>query len=103
MRIKDEATHLDRARLKIREQLIATRQAIANQLRGLLKLFWLRLGQATACGRRAERLRMLFAQRPKLEPIMEPLIEKLVVPEAQIAQAAEALAAQAAADPVTVR
>jgi transposase len=103
VRIKAETTHMDRARLKIREQLIAARQAIAGQLRGLLKLFGLRLGQATTPAKRAERLRMLFALRPELEPIMAPLIESLVALEAQIARATKLLAAQAAADPVTQR
>jgi transposase len=101
--IKDDATHMDRARLKIRQQLIAARQAIANQLRGLLKLFGLRMGQATTPARRAERLRMLFAQRPELEPILAPLIESLGALEVQIARTTKELAAQAAADPVTQR
>jgi transposase len=103
VRIKSEATHMDRARLKIREQLIAARQAIANQLRGLLKLFGLRLGQVTTPAKRGERLRLLFAQRPELEPILTPLIESLEALEAQIARATKQLAAQAAADPVTAR
>lgn len=103
VRIKADATHMDRARLKIREQLIAARQAIAGQLRGLLKLFGLRLGQVSTPGKRGERLRLLFAQRPDLEPIMAPLIESLEALEVQIARSTRQLAAQAAADPVTHR
>ena len=103
VRIKDETTHMDRARLKIRRQLIEARQAMAGQLRGLLKLFGLRLGQVTTPGKRAERLRALFGQRPELEPIMAPLVQSLLALEAQIAQTTKALAAQAAADPVTRR
>ena len=103
VRIKDEATHMDRARLKIREQLISARQAIAGQLRGLLKLFGLRLGQVSTPGKRGERLRLLFAQRPELEPIMAPLIESLAALEVQIARSTRQLAAQAAADPVIQR
>ena len=103
VRIKAEATHMERARLKIREQLIAARQAIAGQLRGLLKLFGLRLGQVTTPGKRRERLRMLFAQKPELEPILAPLIESLEALEVQIARSSKELAAQAAADPVTAR
>ena len=103
VRIKAEATHMDRARLKIREQLIAARQAIAGQLRGLLKLFGQRLGQVTTPGKRRERLKMLFAQRPELEPIMAPLIESLEALEVQIARTTKQLAAQAAADPVATR
>src|SRR5277367_3925505 len=52
VRIKDEATHIDRAHLKIREQLIDARQALAGQLRGLLKLFGLRLGKVTTSNKR---------------------------------------------------
>ena len=103
VRIKQEATHMDRARLKIREQLIGARQAIAGQLRGLLKLFGLRLGQVTTPGKRRERLVALFAQKPELEPILAPLIESLEALEVQIARSTKLLAAQAAADPVTAR
>lgn len=37
--MKASATHFDRAAIRIREQLITARTAMANQLRGLLKLF----------------------------------------------------------------
>ena len=67
VRIKAEATHMDRARLKIHDQLIDARQAIAGQLRGLLKLFGLRLGKVTTPNKRRERLTALFAQQPELE------------------------------------
>lgn len=103
VRIKAEATHMDRARLKIREQLIVSRRAMAGQLRGLLKLFGLRLGQATTPGRRRERLAALFALKPELEPILAPLIESLEALEVQIERSSRQLAAQAAADPVTAR
>ena len=36
--MKASATHIDRAALRIRAQLITTRVAMGNQLRGLLKL-----------------------------------------------------------------
>jgi transposase len=42
--IKDGATHMDRAQLAVREQLIKAHRAMLGQLRGLLKLFGLRLG-----------------------------------------------------------
>jgi transposase len=103
VRIKDEATHMDRARLKIREQLILSRQAMANQLRGLLKLFGLRLGKVTTPGKRRERLVALFAQKPELEPILAPLIAGLEAIEVQIGRSTRQLAAQAAADPVAAR
>ncbi len=34
--IKDDTTHLDRAQLKVREQLVKAHRAMAGQLRGLL-------------------------------------------------------------------
>jgi transposase len=103
IRIKDEATHMERARLKIRDQLIDARQAMAGQLRGLLKLFGLRLGQATTPGKRRERLEALFAQRPDLAPVLRPLIESIEALEVQIARSSKDLVAAAHADPVTAR
>ncbi len=103
VRIKQEATHLDRARLKIREQLIASRLAMAGQLRGLLKLFGLRLGKVTTPAKRRERLAALFVLKPEIEPVLAPLIESLEALEAQIRGASRQLAALAAADPVTGR
>src|SRR3546814_14690068 len=64
--MKASATHIDRAALRIRTQLITARTAMANQLRGLLKLFGLRMGTARTPGRRAERLTAFYAQRPDL-------------------------------------
>jgi transposase len=103
VRIKEEATHIDRAHLKIREQLVTARQAMANQLRGLLKLFGLRLGKVTTPGKRRERLEALFAQKPELKAVMQPLIESIEALEAQIKRSARLLAASAAADPVAAR
>jgi transposase len=103
VRIKEEATHIDRAHLKIREQLVTARQAMANQLRGLLKLFGLRLGTVTTPGKRGERLEALFAQRPELRSVMQPLIEGIEALEAQIKRSARLLAASAEADPVAAR
>ncbi|GAA0300088.1 IS110 family transposase [Sphingomonas oligophenolica] len=103
VRIKGEATHLDRAQLKIREQLVMAHRAMANQLRGLLKLFGLRLGKVTTPNKRAERLRALFAQKPEIAPVMRPLIESLEAIEGQIRRATRLLAATAEADPVAAR
>ena len=103
VRIKDEATHMDRARLRIRAQLIEAHRAMAGQLRGLLKLFGLRLGKVTTPNERGERLETLFAQKPALQPILAPLIESLEALEVQIAGSFKLLAAQAAADPVAAR
>ena len=101
--IKDRATHLDRAQLKVREQLIKAHHAMANQLRGLLKLFGLRMGQATTPNKRAERLAALFAQKPDLGPVLAPLVAGLAALEQQIAASSRSLKARAAADPVAVR
>ncbi len=103
VRIKGEATHMMRAQLRIRGQLVASRNAMANQLRGLLKLFGLRMGVVTTPGKRRERLTALFTQKPELGPVMLPLVESLEALEAQIARATKRLAAAAAADPVTAR
>jgi transposase len=103
VRIKEEATHMDRARLKIREQLIVSHRTMAAQLRGLLKLFGLRLGKVTTPNKRRERLEALFAQKPELAPIMTPLVESLEALEGQIARSSKQLAVQAAADPVAAR
>ena len=103
VRIKGEATHIIRAQLKIREQLVGAHRTIVNQLRGLLKLFGLRLGAATTPNKRAERLTALFAQKPELELVMQPLVEMLTALEAQIARTTKILANAAAADPVTAR
>lgn len=101
--IKDGASHLVRADLKVREQLIKAHRAMAGQMRGLLKLFGLRLGKATTPGRRAERLQALFAQRPELRPVLAPLVASLVVLEEQIAASLRRLKARAAADAVASR
>lgn len=101
--IKDDATHLDRAQLKVREQLVKAHRAMVGQLRGLLKLFGLRLGKATTPARRSARTEALFAQRPELRPIMAPLLAGLAALEEQIAGASRALKRRAGTDPVCAR
>lgn len=101
--IKDTATHMDRARLRVREQLIKAHIAMRNQLRGLLKLFGLRMGKVTTPGKRAERLEALFGQKPELREIMAPLIDSLTALEKQIGISSRGLKARAAADPVCQR
>jgi transposase len=103
VRIKQEATHIDRAHLKVREQLVKSRRAMANQLRGLLKLFGLRMGKVTTPGKRSERLEALFAQKPELKAVMQPLIDSIEALETQIKHSAKLLDASAAADPVASR
>ncbi|MHB9878785.1 hypothetical protein ACSMXM_03860 [Pacificimonas sp. ICDLI1SI03] len=66
--MKASATHIDRAALRIRTQLITTRLAMGNQLRGLLKLFGLRLGAARTPAKRHERLIALYQRRLDFEP-----------------------------------
>ena len=101
--MKVGATHIDRAALKIREQLIKSRNGCANQLRGMLKLFGLRMGKVTTPGKRRERLEALFSQRPDLRSVFQPLVETIEVTEAQLAHSSKLLKARAAADPVAVR
>jgi transposase len=101
--MKAGATHVDRAALKIRGQLITSRNAFANQLRGMLKLFGLRMGSVTTPGKRRERLDALFGQRPDLRGVFMPLVECIEALEAQLVRSARLLDARAAADPVATR
>ena len=103
VRIKQEGTHMARAQLEIHAQLHASRRVLANQLRGLLKLFGLRLGKVTTPGKLRERLEVLFAQKPELKPILQPLIDGIEALDPLIRQSKRRLAAFAAADPVAVR
>lgn len=103
VRIKQEATHIDRANLKIRQQLIESRRAMAGQLRGILKLFGLRMGTVTTPGKRRERLEALFERKPELKAVMLPLIEAIEALELQIDRLTKRLRAQALADPVCAR
>lgn len=101
--MKASATHIDRAALRIRSQLITTRVAMANQLRGLLKLFGLRMGAANTPGKRHERLVALYQQRPDLEPLFAPLVASMEVIESQLRASNRLLEGRAAADPICSR
>lgn len=101
--MKASATHVDRAALRIRTQLIDAKTAMANQLRGLLKLFGLRLGKVTTCAKRAERLRALYRQRPDLEALFAPLVAAIEAIEQQLRSSTRLLEARAGADPVCSR
>lgn len=101
--MKASATHIDRAALRIRAQLITTRVAMGNQLRGLLKLFGLRLGAARTPGKRRERLIALYQQRPDLEPLFAPLVTSIEIIEEQLRVSNRLLEERAAADPVCAR
>ena len=79
----------------IRAQLITARNAMANQPRGLLKLFGLRLGVARTMGRRAERLTALC---PDLKPLFAPLVAAIEAVEQQLRVSTEVLEARATAD-----
>lgn len=101
--MKVSATHIDRAALRIRTQLITARVAMGNQLRGLLKLFGLRLGAAHTPGKRRERLIALYQQRPDLEPLFAPLVASIEAIEDQLRTSNRLLEDRAAADPVCSR
>ena len=81
--IKDSATHLDRAGLKVRGELVKSFHAMVNQLRGLLKLFGLRMGVVTTTAKPNERLEALLMQRQELRPVLAPLIAALTALGAQ--------------------
>ena len=101
--MKAGATHVDRTALKIRRQLMSARGSFANQLRGMLKLFGLRMGHVTTPGKRRERLEALFARRPDLRAVFMPLIESIEAMEAQLAGSSKLLDERAMADPVATR
>jgi transposase len=82
--MKASATHIDRTALRIRAQLITARTSITNQLRGLLKLFGLRMGTARTPGRRAERLAAFYAQRPDFKAVFAPLIASMEAVDEQL-------------------
>lgn len=103
IRVKDAATHLVRTELKVREQLMRARRAMSNQLRGLLKLFGLRLGTVTTPARRTERLNALLEQKPELRPPLAPLVAMIDALDKQIAEASRRLKQRAAADPDCAR
>lgn len=101
--MKASATHIDRAALRIRAQLITARTSMANQLRGLLKLFGLRMGAARTPGRRAERLAAFYSQRPDLEVLFAPLIASMEIIEEQLRASNRLLEDRSAADPICAR
>lgn len=97
------ASHIDRAALRIRGQLITTRLAMANQMRGLLKLFGLRLGRTTTPGKRRERLAAVYCQRPDLEALFSPLVASMEVIEEQLRASNRLLETRAGGDPICAR
>jgi transposase len=101
--MKASATHFDRAAVRIRAQLIMARTAMLNQLRGLLKLFGLRLGSTRAPGKRTERLDALYTQLPDLEALFAPLLASIEAIEAQLRTSSRILEQRAASDPVCAR
>lgn len=101
--MKASATHIDRAALRIRAQLISTRVAMGNQLRGLLKLFGLRLGAVRTPGKCRERLAALYHQRPDLEPLFVPLVASIEVIEEQLRASNRLLESRATEDVVCSR
>lgn len=101
--MKDSQTHLDRARLKIREQMVQAHNAMINQMRGLLKLFGLRLGGSTTPGMRNKRLEALLCQKPELRSVFAPLVASLTALEEQIKALSATLKARAQSDAVCER
>lgn len=101
--VKAPESHLDRAHLRVREQLVKSHRDMANQLRGLLKLFGLRLGPVTTPAKRRERVALLLGRMPALRPALAPLLEALAALEGELAKLDKRLKARAARDPVARR
>ena len=101
--MKEAETHLERASLKVRERLTRAHRDMSNQLRGLLKLFGLRLGMVTTPNKRAERLEALFDREPALRSVLAPLVAMLEALERQLKLLDKQLSRRAAADPVCRR
>ena len=101
--MKDTQTHMDRARLKIREQLVKSHAAMLHQMRGMLKLFGLRMGGATTPPMRNRRLDALFRQKPELRDIFAPVIASLTALEAQIKSISRTVKKRAQSDKVCER
>ena len=101
--MKASATHIDRAALRIRAQLITTRVAMGNQLRGLLKLFGLRLGAARTPRQRRERLSALYQRRPDLEALFAPLVASMEIIEEQLGASNRLLESRATKDAICTR
>jgi transposase len=101
--IKDQNTHLDRTLLRVRHQLVKSHADMLNQLRGLLKLFGLRLGAVTTAGKRSEKLMQLFKRKPALRPLLNPLVESLFALEEEIKKLNKQVKKVTAADPVCNR
>ena len=74
VRVKSTAAYLLRALLANPGMLVATRCALENQIRGLLKIFGLVLGK-TGRRRFEVRLRELLAAEPRLGRRVTPLLE----------------------------
>lgn len=71
--VRSLAAHEAKALLTAREQLVAMRRTLANQIRGLMKPFGLLLGKVAA-GKLAAKVRDLTADRPGLLLALEPLL-----------------------------
>lgn len=73
VKVKSLASHEAKALLTAREQLVAMRRTLTNQMRGLMKPFGLLMGKVSA-GRFAAKVRELVADRPGLLQALEPLL-----------------------------
>lgn len=101
--VKGKTTHLDRTLLRVRHQLVKSHTDMLNQLRGLLKLFGLKLGAITTPAKRSERLVQLFNQEPRLKPIMAPLVEVLFALEGELSKLNKQVKSTTETDPVCKR
>lgn len=72
IRVKSLDHHALRAKLAARAELVATARDLGNQLRGLLRSFGLRVGKGK--GRFEQRVLILVASCPALQPVADALL-----------------------------
>ncbi|MGH6915402.1 MAG: IS110 family transposase, partial [Geminicoccales bacterium] len=97
IRVKSLDHHALRAKLAARAQLVATARDLGNQLRGLLRVFGLRVGKGK--GQAFERrVLTLVADCPALQPIADALLAARRAVRAEVERLDRALLRQARAD-----
>ncbi len=98
VRVKDLTSHERRSLVVARDAVVRTRRDLGNQIRGLLKVFGLKVGKAGGA-RFAGRVRELLDERPSLGEIVLPLLALRQACDEQLKRLDRLLSRQAAQDP----